>query len=839
MADIAKAYVQIVPSAQGIKGSISSILGDEASSAGESSGATLGNSLVSKLKSVIAAAGIAKIVSEALNAGGALQQSFGGIETIYTGAEEAMKSYAATAATLGISANTYAEQAVSFGAALKQSFGGDAVQAAEAANLAITDMADNSAKMGTSIEAVQNAYQGFAKQNYTMLDNLKLGYGGTKTEMQRLIADANKLKVAQGEVGDLTIGSYGDIVEAIHLVQEELGVSGTAAYEAGQTFTGSMAAMKASAENVLAALTTGSMDLTPQLESLASNVSNFLFNNLLPMLGSFITGLPSSLGTFLQTAIPLFLENLGTLKDDLITLLGDISSNIATQIPTFLENILPKAKDISVKLREGAGELVDSGLELILNIAKGIADGIPTMVENIPEIVSNIAGIINDNAPKILETGVQVIVTLVKGLIKAIPTIVKNMPKIIKAIWDTITAINWVELGGKIIKGLLSGITGLFSSAKKAASNIGETIKTAISNKDWKGLGSKVINLVKNGISLVSTGIKNVASKLADGIKDKIDTKKWQESGSSLVEKAKSGINSVTSSIVSTASSMASNIKSKIDNTAWYQTGTNIVNTAKSGISGVAGSIYSTAKGVASAIKGKFDGESWYTTGNNIINVIKSGVNGVSSSIISTASSIAGNIKTKFSNEPWYQTGSNIISNIKNGISNMISAISSTASSVVSSIKNAFSIDWSSIGSNIISGIKNGISNGIQSIKDAAAEAASAAYNKAKSVLGIKSPSRAFKYLGEMVDEGFAKGLEDDTKVITKAMDDITSTVLNPISGTLSLDSKYSANSFEGGINSGYSQVINVYSPEALKPSEVARQTRNATRQMALAMSRG
>ena len=189
MADLGQAYVQIIPSAKGISGAISSIIEPEATSSGKSAGINIG----SAIKAAIAAAGIGVALKSALEAGGNLQQSFGGLDTLYGDAAKAAKEYAVEAAQAGISANSYAEQAVSFGAALKSAFGGDTVKAAEAANVAILDMADNSAKMGTDITSIQTAYQGFAKQNYTMLDNLKLGYGGTKAEMERLLADAEKL----------------------------------------------------------------------------------------------------------------------------------------------------------------------------------------------------------------------------------------------------------------------------------------------------------------------------------------------------------------------------------------------------------------------------------------------------------------------------------------------------------------------------------------------------------------------------------------------------------------------------------------------------------------------
>ena len=189
MADtsIGKAYVQIVPQAKGISKDIESAIGGDVSKSGDSAGKSFASQMVGAIKGVAIAAGIGKIFSEAINAGGDLQQSFGGLDTIYGDAAESAKEYARMAAEAGISANDYAEQAVSFGASLKQAFGEDAEQAVEAANTAIMDMTDNAAKMGTPIENIQNAYQGFAKQNYTMLDNLKLGFGGTKEEMQRLL----------------------------------------------------------------------------------------------------------------------------------------------------------------------------------------------------------------------------------------------------------------------------------------------------------------------------------------------------------------------------------------------------------------------------------------------------------------------------------------------------------------------------------------------------------------------------------------------------------------------------------------------------------------------------
>lgn len=303
MSTVGTAYVQIVPSAQGIGGSISKMLSGEATSAGTAAG----GSIAGAIKGVLLKAGIGITITKGIKAsmaeGAALQQSYiGGLETLYGDAAEAARGYAREAAAAGISMNSYSEQAVSFGAALKNAYGGDVTKAAEAANTAIMDMADNSAKMGTDIESVQMAYQGFAKQNYTMLDNLKLGYGGTKTEMQRLLADAEKLSGVHYDIDNL-----GDVYDAIHVIQGDLGLTGVAAQEASETFSGSFNAMKAAAQNALGSLALGE-NVGPSLQTLATSVSTFFFGNFIPMLGTIIKSIPGAAVSFIQAGVPQLLS---------------------------------------------------------------------------------------------------------------------------------------------------------------------------------------------------------------------------------------------------------------------------------------------------------------------------------------------------------------------------------------------------------------------------------------------------------------------------------------------------------------------------------------------------
>ena len=238
--ELAKAYVHIIPSAEGISGRLSQIMGGEASSAGNSAGAALGGNLIGKLKGLIAAAGVGKLLTDTITQGSDLQQSIGGIETLFKDSADTVKKYAANAyQTAGLSANEYMQSVTGFSASLLQGLGGDTAKAADVANMALTDMSDNANKMGTDMGSIQYAYQGFSKQNYTMLDNLKLGYGGTKTEMQRLLTDAQKISGVKYDMSNLS-----DVYSAIHVIQGQLDITGTTAKEAASTLSGSFASMK-------------------------------------------------------------------------------------------------------------------------------------------------------------------------------------------------------------------------------------------------------------------------------------------------------------------------------------------------------------------------------------------------------------------------------------------------------------------------------------------------------------------------------------------------------------------------------------------------------------------
>ena len=580
MSELATAYVQLVPTATGMKDKIARELGPEADaaakSAGDSAGGALGSSLGSAFKKVVVALGLGKIVKDALDAGGALQQSFGGLETLYGDAAKQAKVYASEAVKAGISANNYAEQAVSFGASLKQAFGGDTVKAMESANTAILDMADNSAKMGTDITSIQNAYQGFAKQNYTMLDNLKLGYGGTKTEMERLLADAEQLSGVKYDINNL-----GDVYSAIHVIQDELGLTGVAAAEAEGTFTGSFATMKAAAQNLLANLALGE-DIKPSLDILQQSVITFLTNNLFPMVGNILKAAPDILAGLTELLVNMlnmltenapqwitagmelltnliqgFIEALPSIAEATIQLgaaivqglmnfdwLGaatQLINTLATTLSTsaseifgtdgagIVDSIVSGIMNTIGEMLEGANSIIteltagitanlptvlNSGIQILTKIVNGILQQLPQIIQSASKIINTLAQYIMTNLPTILKAGVEMLLTIVKGIITNLPQIVKATLDLVQSLLTTIYE-NLPEIlkaGIELIGELIAGLWEATPDIISAMFDILADVGETIGEIDWIGFG---IDIIKG----IAEGIQNAKGQIWEAVK--------------------------------------------------------------------------------------------------------------------------------------------------------------------------------------------------------------------------------------------------------------------------------------------------------------------------------
>jgi len=422
MPDLGNAYVNIVPKAPGISGKIEEVLNEGAPGAAKA-GEGFGKSLLGSLTKLGIGAAVGSMIKQGFEAGGALEQAYGGLETLYGDAAEGAKAYAQAAAAAGISANSYAEQAVSFGAGLKAAFGGDTQKAMEAANTAILDMADNAAKMGTPLESIQNAYQGFAKGNYTMLDNLKLGYGGTKQEMERLLKDAQAISGVEYNIDNL-----GDVYDAIHVIQGSLGLTGVAANEAKTTLTGSAAAMKASWENLMAAMTTG--------EGMDDAMAN----------------LTTSLGAFGENVVRM----LGTLAGQLPDLILGLANVVIENAPDFIV----------------------AGAELIIQLVAGLVEKIPDIVATIPDIWDSFKKAWDEIDWTSLGTS---LIELIAGGITSLNDWIKTkFNDVMTSVFNVVGEISWSTLGKNIVNGIISGLW-------EGATWLYRAVRGLISNALWAG----------------------------------------------------------------------------------------------------------------------------------------------------------------------------------------------------------------------------------------------------------------------------------------------------------------------------------------------------------------
>ena len=481
--ELGKAYVQIIPSAKGISGMIQKEMGGEVASAGVSAGESLGSKMVGALKAVVVAAGIGKAIGAALSEGAALQQSLGGIETLFKDSADKVKGFANEAyKTTGLSANAYMENVTGFSASLLQSLGGDTDKAADIANMAMIDMSDNANKMGTSMDSIQVAYQGFAKQNYTMLDNLKLGYGGTKQEMQRLLADAEKLTGVKYDINNLS-----DVYSAIHAIQENLDITGTTAKEAASTFSGSFESMKAAAQNVLGKIAIGE-NILPSLRALLDTTSTFLFNNFLPMLGNIFSGLGVLLSEGISDVVShIFGESIGNAVN------GQLSRVVGI-FQTFFDMIFGSLnREDNIDILEALG-FSEGAATQIVNIAENIRE---TFV-NIGSAIGDILGIAGEFVSELLgiesgEQGVNLLGTafeLLSSALKNVSSFIKEITNFFRenqAAADLLkTAIVALGVGIPVVEFAtfiagLGGIPGIFAIIQTAITGFAASATAAIS----------------------------------------------------------------------------------------------------------------------------------------------------------------------------------------------------------------------------------------------------------------------------------------------------------------------------------------------------------------------
>lgn len=487
--------------------------------------------------------------------GQTVEQARGKYDQLIQAQTEVMNNAKVAYKTAGMSANDYMNTITSFAAALKQSTANE-TEAAKVANQTVIDMADNANKMGTNMEDIQNAYQGFSKQNYTMLDNLKLGYSGTKSEMERLLQDAEKLTGVHYDINNLS-----DVYNAIHEIQKNLGITGTTAKEAMKTIDGAMKMTKASWDNLLTGLADPKQAVGPLISEFAKSLG-ILAKNVTPKIKEVFDALPNALiqitpqlmNMIIDLAPPLILAAINLVAgligalpgiispifSQLSSLIGSgmidkIGQSISSNMPTLISKGLDMLLQFSQAVLTNLPVLVGMGMKLIFYLVQGLMSALPTLISKVPAIIANLADAFSNSAQTIFAWGVKIIAEIIKGLVMSIPSLIANIPKIIYAIFAVWNAINWWNLGKGLINGIKNGITSMGGSLTSTAKNLFESLKNSVSNifnnikkvieSPIFGAKTKVLAIIgelQNGVRVGFNFIKSHASSVWNGIKNAI-----------------------------------------------------------------------------------------------------------------------------------------------------------------------------------------------------------------------------------------------------------------------------------------------------------------------------
>ena len=793
---------------------------------------------------------LANLGKSALDSVGQLEQNVGGVETLFGDAADAVIASADRAyQTAGMSANDYMSTVTSFSASLLQSLGGNTEEAAKVADMAIIDMADNANKMGTSMDMIQNAYQGFAKQNYTMLDNLKLGYGGTKTEMERLLADAEKLTGVKYDINNLN-----DVYQAIHAVQEEMGITGTTAKEAASTLEGSLASAKAAWDNFM----NGSGDADQLADAFATAADNIVknlaeiiprFAETLPALGGAIIAqipglvaaiVPAVLSAgqsvlkqlqdavldfdFAGTAdkvvqmITGFIEGdgLGSLLDTLVTIFTGIVNGISSMLPSLLPALIELISYVVTSLLDQLPAILDCALELILGLAQGILAALPVLIEALPEVISSIVEFLISAVPQIIDAGIELLMALVDALPVIIDALVDALPQIIRA---TVTALiaaapQIAKAGVKLLGALIEAIPVIVVELAEAVPDIVAAIIDVLA--ELPGLIGEVFaeivtDLVEWGqqmLSNASMAMSNMLSQV-NSIIQELPGKIWTH----LVN----AVNKVIAwgqQMVSNASTAASNMLSKVS-------------------------------GIIQELPGKI----WTHLVNTVNKVVAWG-----QQMVSNASTAASNMLSKVSSTLQQLPGkvwdylSQAAQKVVTWGTQLAQKGAAAATQLFNSIVNGLSSlpsKMAEIGGNIVSGIWNGISSGWNWLTNKVSNLANSLLDAAKDALGINSPSKEFAdKVGRWIMPGVGKGLDKSMPATLKDMKakagELVSAMRAEMSasvGQLSVGASHAAGLRMAGAgttvyNDNRMEQSNTYNVPVATPSEVAKKQREALRNM-------
>ena len=830
----------------------------------------------------------------ALDSVGALEQNVGGVETLFGDTADAVIAAADRAyQTAGMSANDYMSTVTSFSASLLQSLSGNTEEAAKVADMAIIDMADNANKMGTSMDMIQNAYQGFAKQNYTMLDNLKLGYGGTKTEMERLLADAQKLTGVKYDINNLN-----DVYQAIHVIQEEMGITGTTAKEASATLEGSMAAAKAAWDNFM----NGSSDADQLADAFATAADNIV-NNLTEIIPRFAETLPALAGAIVSqipdlaaAIVPAVLsagqsileqardavldfdfegmaemvvesitdfingDGLRSFLGCLVDIFTGIVNGISSMLPTLLPALVELIAYTVTTLIDQLPALLDCALQLIMGLADGILAALPVLIEALPEVISSIVQFLISAVPQIIDAGIELLMALVDALPVIIDALVDALPQIIEA---TVTALiaaapQIVEAGIKLLGALVEAIPVIVVELAKAVPDIitaiidvlaelpdliGEVFAEIVTDLvEWgTDMGSKAQKLISDLCTKVSNVLRNLPGQIWTHLVNAVTrVVQW---GQQMLSNASTAMSNLLSKVNSIIQQLPGKIWTHLVNavTKVVQWGQQMLSNASTAMSNMLSKVNSIIQ--------ELPGKIWTHLVNAVNKVVAWG-----QQMVSNASTAASNMLSKVASTLQQLPGkvwdylSQAAQKVVTWGSQLAQKGAAAATQLFNSIVNGLASlpnKMAEIGSNIVSGIWNGISSGWNWLTNKVSSLANSLLDAAKDALGINSPSKEFAdEVGRWIMPGVGKGLDKSMPATLKDMKakagELVSAMraeMSASAGQLTVGASHAAGLRMAGAgttvyNDNRMEQSNTYNVPVATPSEVAKKQREALRNM-------
>ena len=526
---------------------------------------------------------VANFAKDAVNSYGEVEQLRDGIETLFGDSAQKVLADADEAfKTAGMSAADYMDTSIQSAAALINSLGGDQAKAADLMNMSITDMADNVNKMGTSMEAVQNAYRGFSRGNFTMLDNLALGFAGTKEGMEELLTKAEQIKAAHGEMADYSVDSYSDIVEAIHVVQDEMGITNTTLNEAEKTIQGSLSAMKSAWKNLVAGIADPEADLGQLVDNMVETAGTAL-DNIIPAVERAFTGM----GKVITKVAPVLTEKIPELVISVLPALGEAG--------------LALVEGLVQALMDSAPQLWDMGLQFLTNIAQGIGDNLPTILDTVWELLGQLYTALAEGSTQLFDVGIQFITNIVQGLMESLPTLIEQIPVIISAALSAFmqNLPKMVLMGLQLIMSIVVGILNALPDLVMQIPAIFAALWTAWNSLDWKQLGKDAIEIIKSGVeqlaSTIPTKLKEIAQRAIDWFKGT----SWYEAGTHVIDKIKSALQALFHDIPNKLKDIAQDAWNSFRDIDWYDLGSHVIDGIVNGLSAGVGWIKEKARSVA------------------------------------------------------------------------------------------------------------------------------------------------------------------------------------------------------------------------------------------------